>query len=50
MSCAEMPEARRGVAIDHQRGLQALVLLVGIQVDDLRQRPQFVRDHAAPSD
>ena len=41
-------EPRRGVAIDHERRLQSLVLLVGIDVGQLRQVAQRGADLRLP--
>ena len=42
------PEPRGRAAVDHQRGLAALVLLIAVDVDELGQRPQALSDPRCP--
>ena len=49
MVCGENAEARRGVAVDDQAGLQAAVLLVAGHVAQLRQRAAACPPAAAPT-
>ena len=49
MSAVATPSRARGVPIDNNCGLQALVLLVGIDVAQFGQRAQLLQKHRATS-
>ena len=48
MSCGVMPEPRGRVPVDHQRGLQPLILLIAVHIDQLRQGAQLLQHARGP--